>query len=245
MVAEFEEIPPVVLPMQPAAVQTGLDDAVSEALAAAAARFRSELGRLPLLTEMLEMLARGAQGHIVDLDGRRPLTLRRVRPGVSSDSDAAPTFTWTAMRGVMATGSPIGPETEEVVAHALGDTDWRARMSAVLAVGRLRLRALAGQARNAPVPPLGSGVRDEDRRTLLALREAAAARAEGRAVERPVHSDAAIADKRAAFLASVEAAVAGTELPGPGSPAYVLHALVDPDAVVASGASPPEWREWL
>ena len=98
--------------------------------------------------------------------------------------------------------------------------------------------------RRVEVPSLSVGLREEDRRTLLALRDLAAARAQGVALERPIHPDPEIAAKRAALLADVEAAVDGTALPGPESPAYILHALLYPEGVRASGVAPPDWP-WL
>ena len=50
---------------------------------------------------------------------------------------------------------------------------------------------------------------------------------------------------RARLLDDVAAVLEGTALPPPDSPAYVLHALVDPEAVRRSGQAPPEWRGWL
>jgi hypothetical protein len=110
--------------------------------------------------------------------------------------------------------------------------DWRAPMVALLHGGHVE----------AEVPPLSVGLRDIDRRALLALRDLAVARARGEAPERPVHPDPEIAAARARLLRDVEAALDGTALPGPDSPAYILRALLDPAAVADA---PPEWRAWL
>jgi hypothetical protein len=249
IVAELSEMPGLVVPIRASGRRSGLDDGVYDALEAVAFQYRvSELDRLPRLAEILETIAFVARGHVTDANGRT-VPLERVRPGSAAESPMGATpsraFGWVAMRALIAGETPADENAEALVGYALGDSDWRARMSAVLAVGRLRLRSLSSQARIAPVPPLGAGVSDDDRRALLALREVASARAEGRAVERPLHSDASIAERRGDFLAAVEAAVSGTALPGPGSPAYVLHALVDPAAVLTAEDCPPGWREWL
>lgn len=112
-------------------------------------------------------------------------------------------------------------------------SDWRAPMLALLHGGR---------AAGIDVPPESVGLRDVDRRALLALRDMAAARARGEVFERPVHPDPEIAAVRARLLRDVEAALDGTALPEPDSPAYILRALLEPATV---GDPPPEWRAWL
>jgi len=89
------------------------------------------------------------------------------------------------------------------------------------------------------IPPEGDGLRDADRRALLALRDLATQ------TSRPVHPDPAVAAARAALAADVRAAVDGTALPGPDSPAFVLTAVLDPAGARASGRLPEPWRAWV
>ncbi len=61
-----------------------------------------------------------------------------------------------------------------LIRAGLSDPDWRVRMTAVLAIGRLRLADLAPLAMKAEVPQAGkTAVSQQDRRLLLALRQAA------------------------------------------------------------------------
>jgi hypothetical protein len=226
---EFSDLPAVLVPIMRPAVTGALDDAVYDALEAAAFHYRvSELERAPTLAEILETIAFVARGHVTD-GGGAPLELDGIRPLGASEPKPAAAFAWISVLALLAGAAPNTPEAEALVAHVLDEADWRPRMTAVLAVGRLRLPALANRARAAEVPALGKGVTDDDRRTLLALREVAAARAEGRALDRPRHPDAEVESRRAALLADVEAAVDGTRLPDSDSPAAVLRTLVNPE----------------
>ena len=217
IVAELDRRAPLAVPIEAGPEATNLDDALFDALESAVFHYR-EAGpeRLPRLDELLETLAFVSRGRLVDADTGAPVELRRIR----------------AHR-------PGG------VAQDLGDPDWRVRMLAVAAAGRLGAADLAPRLRTVEVPPLSAGLRDEDRRALLALRDLAAARTAGATVDRPVHSDPEVAARRAALLAGVEGVLDGTALPGPHSPAYVLHALLDPAAVRRAGGAPPEWARWL
>jgi hypothetical protein len=205
LVASFDDRFPLVVPVAPAEISGGLDDAVRAAIDADPAP----------LPELLDALAAAARGRIVNGDGE-PLSLRDV----------------TA-------------HDPEEVGEALADDNWRDRMAGLVMVGRLRLAALAPLAVEADIPATSVGLREDDRRVLLALRDMAAARALGRAFERPVHPDPPVAAARAALLRDLGAVLDGTALPGPDSPAYVLAAIMDPDAVRRSGRGAPEWRRWL
>jgi hypothetical protein len=218
IVAELEWLTPLVIPIAAGAVTTSLDEAVFDAIESASFQYReSGPERLPRLAELLETIAFVARGRIVDIDGETPLTLLRV---------------WARPRR-----KDPGPD--------LDDADWRARMAAIAGVGQQRIARLAPLARRAEIPSQSVGLRDEDRRALLALRDVAAALAEGVALDRPIHPDPEVAERRAQLLTDVAAAIDGSALPGPQSPAYVLSAVLDPDAVRRSGAAPPEWRAWL
>jgi hypothetical protein len=228
IVVDFADAPAVFVPIARPAMTGGLDDALYDALEAVAFQYRvSELERAPRLAEILETIAFVARGHVTDTRGA-PLTLDGIRTHGPGDPAPTAVLAWTAALALIAEGAAT-PEAEALVSHVLEDEDWRPRMTAVLAVGRLRLSALADRARSAEVPPLGNGIEDDDRRALLALREVAAARAEGRELDRPHHPDPGVEAQRAAFVAEIEAAVAGTNLPERDSAAAVLRTLLDPE----------------
>jgi hypothetical protein len=216
IIAELEDRPPLIAEITPAEQPGSLHDAIYDALESVAFQYRaSGPARLPLLAEVLATLEFVVADRIVDADSGEPVALRSVH-------------------------SHVPP-------HALriDGPDWRARMAALAYVARMRVEDLAGQAAEIEIPPLSAGLREEDRRALLALRDVAVARLRGEKLRRPVHPDPEIAVVRARLLADVEAAVEGTALPAPDSPAYVLHALLDPGAVRASGTTPPDWEAWL
>lgn len=84
---------------------------------------------------------------------------------------------WQLVRTIATGACSPNAEVSMALNAALADPDWRVRMTAVLAVGRLQLAALAERARAAEAPDRDAGLRDEDRRALLALREVASERA--------------------------------------------------------------------
>lgn len=97
--------------------------------------------------------------------------LLRVPPGARDPANAAGRR--EVLRALLA--GPTEPTLAQALVDAgLDDPDGRVRMIAVLAVGRLKLAALARKAMAAPVPAAGTqGFGQEDRRALLALRHAA------------------------------------------------------------------------
>jgi hypothetical protein len=205
LVATFDDRFPLIVPIAPADITGGLDEAVRAAIEA-------EPASLP---ELLESITNAARRRIVNSDGER-LALRDI--------------------------TAHGPEAVE---ENLADDDWRDRMAGLVMVGRLRLAELAPLVVEAEIPPSSVGLREADRRALLALRDMAAARALGRPFERPVHPDPAVAAGRAALLNDLAAVLDGTGLPGPDSPAYVVRAILEPDAVRGGAHPPMEWRRWL
>jgi hypothetical protein len=216
IVAELQGRAPIVVAIKPVEHPGSLHDSVYDALEAVSFQYReSGPERMPTLLELLATLAFPLRSRIVDPDSGEPVELLRIRP--------------------------------QVPPHALrlDQPDWRARMAALAYTGRMGVEGLAQQAQEIEIPPLSVGLRDVDRRALLALRDAAVARMRGETLERPVHPDPDVAAARARLLADVAAAVEGTALPAPDSPAYVLHALLDPGAVRGSGTIPPEWQAWL
>jgi hypothetical protein len=215
LVAEFAGRPLLVVPVAAAVVLTGLDEAVTAALFQEAAR-----------------LGGGAPPRKVRL--RRLLdSIAAAARGRVVDADGP---TLLALRQVAARPADAGEPA---------DDDWRDRVVALVTAGRLRLPELAALASRTVVPPTSVGLRDDDRRVLLALRDLAAARARGVPLDRPVHSDAGVASARAAVLRDIETVLDGGPLPSPESPAYVLAAVLDPARVRRSGSAPPEWRAWL
>jgi hypothetical protein len=217
MIAELAGRVPLAVPIEPGPDPTSFDDAVFDALETAVFYYR-ETGpaRFPTLGELLETLAFAARGRLVDADTGERVELERIRA-----------------------------HRPDRVGDDLRDPNWQVRMLAVAAAGRHGGHDLVQRLRAVELPPASVALRDEDRRALLALRDLAAERAAGAAVERPVHSDAVVAARRAALLADVGAMLDGTGLPGPDSPAYVLRALVDPASVLEAGDAPPEWAQWL
>jgi hypothetical protein len=122
-------------------------------------------------------------------------------------------------------------------------------MTAVLAVGRLKLRDIADKALAAPVPPAGrDGIGQEDRRMLLALRQAAHDRAAGI----PPHGEAAdpaVAAKRRAFQARLQSRLARMPEAIEDRADALLLALLGGRAALngaaLNGKVPSAWRRWL
>ena len=232
---EYDGLPTAHVPVLPPVIQTALDDAVYAALGDIAFEYRVSQDRAPQLAEVLETVAFAARTH---LDGATV-----VRISARDGEEAHPLR--AVVRSLLTAEPPLPLGGVLLLARALDDADWVARMTAVLVVGRLGIADLARPVGGVEVPPVGRGVREDDRRALLALRDVAAARAAGFSLERPVHPDPEVAEARAALLGAAEAAVAGTALPGPQSRAFILQALADPEAVATRAAPPAEWRAWL
>lgn len=81
---------------------------------------------------------------------------------------------WQMLQAAIETYSPANALlVRSMIRAGLLDADWRVRMTAMLAIGRLRLTDLAPQAMAVKVPEAGkAGVSQADRRILLALRHA-------------------------------------------------------------------------
>lgn len=76
---EYGDRPPMIVPVRPAPRDSGLEDALFDALESIAFQYRiSEIGRAPTLAELLETAAFVGRGRIVE-DGAS-LTLRAIRP---------------------------------------------------------------------------------------------------------------------------------------------------------------------
>jgi HEAT repeats len=256
LVVTFTEKAPIRVPIPKVPTSGMLADALHQALDGVAMQYReSEVERPPTLNEIARTLAFVARGQITDAENGRPLdliTLRAVRddageksrrPGARSDPTT--NMRWTAIRTIASGMAAVTGEIETVLADALEDKDWRVRMTAVLAVGRFRISSLANQARAASLPGTDAGLRDEDRRALLALRDIAVERAGAGGDRPPVHPEPLIAAKRAAFRKAVEDAMSGAAVPAPDNSIYVLRALERPEDVMADPAAPVIWRQWM
>jgi hypothetical protein len=117
-------------------------------------------------------------------------------------------------------------------------------MTAVLAVGRLRLADLAEQAMAAPAPEAGvSGLTQEERRSLLALRHAARNLALGLAPEADLAGEpgSAVMAKRRARQQAARILIDGGEAPGFGDDEAMVAALIGE----APASVPQRWHAWL
>jgi hypothetical protein len=250
VVASFSEAKELRVPLRAGGATGMLEDRLHAALESIGMEYRSTAeGRPPRLAEMLETLAFAARGRIVSAQDGQPLDLLRivaVRPGDVAEAAASSSLLlWRALRHLLAADALEMSDAEVLVAGGLVDRDWRARLTAVLAVGRLRLAKLAAAANRVDVPGTEVGLDDDERRALLALRDIAPLLAAGQPADgaRPVHPDPDVARKRAEFAARVTAAIEGASWPPPSHPAYVLRALAEPDKVRST--APPHWRGWL
>jgi hypothetical protein len=95
-------------------------------------------------------------------------------PGWRADRIERGSSRWHRLQAALAVyGEANAVLVRSLIRAGLLDPDWRVRMTAMLAVGRLRLSDLAPLASKARVPQAGrGGVGQEDRRMLLALRQA-------------------------------------------------------------------------
>lgn len=246
---EVGDDPPDIVPIRRAEDGGGLEDALFDALEAVAFQYlASGPERLPRLSEVLETLAFTARGHLMDPETGDDLPLHGIRPAPAGQArpptprEAAATLRWAGIRALLAGGVP-DDAARALVGAALQDEDWRVRMTALLTVGRHRLAPLARRAAATAVPEEAEGLREDDRRALLALRDVAAVRAAGaEAPERPIHPDAVTAARRGALLAAVRAAILGEAA---GAEAAVLQALAAPEAARRDPRLPAAWRRWL
>jgi hypothetical protein len=224
-VVEYAGRPTAVVALVPPAMPTSLDDAVYAALARVAAEYRvSALDRNPSLPELLETVAFAARGHVLTEDRASPLALTRI--GVLHDESPPAGNGREVMRALLDLRPPLGRTAVALVAHALDDHDWQVRLTAALVAGRFGLAELADRVAVVEVPPSGSGVTDHDRRTLLALRDVAAARSAGHVLERPVHPDPDVAERRREFLAALDAAVTGAAEGASSEPVETMRRLL-------------------
>jgi hypothetical protein len=153
---------------------------------------------------------------------------------------------WRILRAAVAAfGEANRPFVQALIRAGLKDPDWRVRMAAVLAIGRLRLASLADGATAAAAPRAGEdGIDQEDRRALLAFRIAAHDRALGLPAGAPASDLADVTARRRDYQRGLHALLNGSADAAWGREAALLAALLDgPEAV--RGRVPGAWRGWL
>jgi hypothetical protein len=152
------------------------------------------------------LLAETFGGAVAGGDSAALADLLTVPPGANSPGNAQ--VRWEVLTALLRSPAETDRGTAEpLVAAGLRDPDWRVRMTAVWGVGSLRIGRLADAAGSAPLPQLGfDGLNAEDRRTLLALRDAARDRAAGRTPAPPDREGGGPGGAaRAAFVARIGA----------------------------------------
>jgi hypothetical protein len=135
LVAEFADATTIAAPVVPPVVETGLDEAIARALAAAHPP--------PTVEQTLDRIALAARDLVVDGQSEQVLVLRRIRVDArpeetGADPNRPMSSAWVAARALLAAGPPIAPTGRAVLAGALESDDWRARMAAALADHRRR-----------------------------------------------------------------------------------------------------------
>ena len=167
-----------------------------------------------------------------------------VPRGDANLSDSG-TLRWTALRAAIAAAIPeTAVLVSSLIEAGLADPDWRVRMTAILGTGRLRLARLADAAMAAAVPPAGAdGLEQEDRRMLLALRQAAADRARG-AAPWGQSDDPEVAAKRRAHQTRLHARLETLPVSPEDRTDALLLALLGGPAALGDNALGC-WRPWL
>ncbi len=152
---------------------------------------------------------------------------------------------WQSLRAAVAAAVPENAVAVTALLMAgLADPDWRVRMTAVIAVGRLRLAGLAVGALAAPVPAAGrDGLGQEDRRMLLALARAAHDRAAG-LVPGGESPDPAVAERRRALQAALHAALERLPARATNRAEALLLGLIGGRAAIGAKV-PGQWAAWL
>jgi hypothetical protein len=153
------------------------------------------------------------------------------RRGADDRHVAADMLRWRSLREALATAGPANINLiVPMIRAGLRDPDWRVRMTAIVAVGRLRLTKLAEEAMAAEVPAPGvSGLGSEDHRVLLALRQAAHDRAAGLPPSTGPGDEmpADIAAKRRAYQRHLHALLAGEAAEASDKAALMVSTLLD------------------
>lgn len=192
------------------------------------------------------VLAVALRGRVTDEPAQALAKVLTIRRGDGPSGAGA--LRWRTLRAAVAAAVPENMlAATALVSAGLADPDWRVRMAAVLAVGKLRLAALAEKAMAAKVPPAGtSDLHSEDRRVLLALRQAAHDRAKGLPPSRGPGEGmpASIADKRRRYQQHLHALLASSEAEMDDDAARMVSVLLDARPAEPE-AYPRRWRRWL
>jgi hypothetical protein len=156
---------------------------------------------------------------------------------------------WRNLRLIVRAEPPAEPTLVTALLLAgLGDPDWRVRMTAMIGGARLGIAALIDRIAAVEVPHAGenSGLEGEDRRVLLAMRQAAADCLRGASVdpESALPGDDDVPALRRACQLHLRRLVAN--LPEPSDRAtLLLAALLTPETLSAPDSFPNRWKSWL
>lgn len=152
---------------------------------------------------------------------------------------------WKTLQAAIAAGGTGGnPALRALIAAGLRDPDWRVRMTAVLATGRLRLAEFAAAAMAAKVPDAGtSDLGQEDRRTLLALRHAAHNLALGRDAADGIIAEPEMRDRRVGYQQLLRGLIDAPQAAvSDRASAFVMVLFGGSHA--ANATLPDNWRRW-
>jgi hypothetical protein len=185
--------------------------------------------------ELRGRIAPSADAALADL-----MTPPRGRP-----TSASGAMRWRSLQAALTAGEGGNALLRPLIAAGLNDPDWRVRMLAVLATGRLRLAELAKAAMAARVPDAGtSGLDREDRRSLLALRHAAHNLALGLETANGIVGAPDVLGKRVAYQERLRRLI-DTPPATITDRASALVALLTGRPRAPGHALPGDWREWM
>jgi hypothetical protein len=170
------------------------------------------------------------------------------RRGASSGLGSTGLLRWRSLRAALARAGPVNMAlVVPMIRAGLRDPDWRVRMTAMLAVGRLRRAVLAEEAMAAKVPAAGtSGLSSEDHRVLLALRQAAHDRAKGLTPSTGPGEGMpeGIASMRRVYQQRLHALLGGAAADEEDTAAVLVRALMNAGHVRLQ-RYPARWQRWL
>lgn len=193
---------------------------------------------------LAEALSREMRAHVAPSPEAALADLMTPPPGGPPTSRTG-TIRWRSLQAALATPTKENATLlRSMVAAGLRDPDWRVRMLAVLATGRLRLAGLAEDAMAAKVPEAGtSGLGQEDRRALLALRHAAHNLAAATAASHGIVGEPGVMERRVAEQERLRRLIMAP-------PAKVIErtgalvAILTGETRASELAVPGAWREW-
>lgn len=176
---------------------------------------------------------------------RTPALTQLMVPRRDPSVTANGAIRWRSLQAALAaTANGNSSILRSMMAAGLRDPDWRVRMTAVLATGRLRLAELADSAMTAKAPGAGaSGLDQEDRRTLLALRHAACNLALGREAAAGVAGTPDVLVRRVAYQERLRKLIAAPPRVVTDR-ASALVVILTGQSLVEGHAVPGAWRQW-